>query len=159
MTSTPRHLSHVILACVATVSCSAEPKQTVGIGRDADSFILTLQTGRMKGLCYAPQSILPNGYLSLDGFDTANSWKAVSAGPARVEGLNDILSQQRVKIDADTLTLSIPKDSVVKRPFDLQFVAFPCDAPQTATAGMGKVQIVSITADLPPFAGDGSKPN
>jgi len=156
MTETARRLRNVFLACLATASCSGEPTRVVEIGRNADSFKLTLQTSGIKGLCYAPQSVVPNGSLSLDGFDRPNSWKVVSTVPARVDGLRDILSAPRAKIGADTLTLSVPKDAVLKRPFDLQVVAFPCDAPQTVNAGMGIVQIVSITADLPPFAKGGT---
>lgn len=140
-----------ILAAVLAASCSVDADQTVRIGEDGNRFTLKLRSAQIEGLCYAPQSIQPNGYLELDALDQANSWKMVLADPVRVEGLDAILSAQRVRIGTDGVTLPVPKGDVIKRPFDLQFVAFPCDAP--TKTGMGKIWIVSITADLPPVDG------
>jgi hypothetical protein len=148
------YLSHAaIVACVMLGSCAGRPDDTVRIVEEAGRYTLTLDSRPIAGLCYAPDSVQPNGYLSLDGFDRGNSWKTVAVEAARVDGLDRILSTRREKIGSGPFTLSVEKDAVVKRPFDLQFVAFPCHLSRNATPGARGVQLVSITADLPPFTG------
>lgn len=149
-----RYLASVTaIACAMLGSCAGRTDDTVRIGEKPDRYTLTLDSRSIEGLCYAPDSVQPNGYLSLDGFDRGNSWKTVALEATRVDGLDRILSARRKKIGSGPFALSVPKDAVVKRPFDLQFVAFPCDLPRHATPGTSGVQLVSITADLPPFTG------
>ncbi|WP_146150949.1 hypothetical protein [Allosphingosinicella deserti] len=102
----------------------------------------------LEGLCYAPQSIMFNGHLSLDGFDGVDRWVLEPADPTQVEGLDDILSAGRVKIGSGNMVLSVPRDAVVKRTFHVQFVAFSCGAGRVSN-GVGKVHIGSVAADLP----------
>jgi hypothetical protein len=128
-----------------------EPDQAIQIDRHADSYSLKLHISQIEGLCYSPASIQLNGYLSLDGIDDVNGWAVVRTDPTKVEGLDSILSSKRAKIDSRGIELLVPKDVVIKRPFNVQVIAYPCDAPTVSKVGAGEVRIVSVAADLPPF--------
>jgi hypothetical protein len=132
-------------------ACSTEPDRSVRIDRNADSYALRFRIDRFDGHCYAPQSIVFNGYLSLEEIKGVDRWVAMPADPGQIEELGGILSSKRVKIGRSDIILSVPKDAVVKRPFNVQFVVFPCDAPRAPKGKTGAMHIVSIAADLPPF--------
>lgn len=63
-----------IVALSIAASCSNGSDRTIRIVRKADSFALKFHIRALEGLCYAPQSIMFNGHLSLDGFDGVDRW-------------------------------------------------------------------------------------
>lgn len=139
-----------ILSWLMVGACSNASDRAIRIDRHADSYTLKFRVRPLEGLCYAPESIAPNGYLSLEGFDGPDRWVLAQAAPTQIEGLREILSRKRVKIVPRGMEVSVPIDAVVKRPFHLQFVAFPCQSPAVWKSGSRNIYIVSVTADLLP---------
>ena len=136
------------LAGLVAASCSSGADQEVQIYDRPDGFELRLRIKAVQGLCHAPaESRLTNGNLVLQGFDHPNDVKVVRAPPSRIEGLSKILSLERAR--TDDMRVLITRGAVMYRPFHHQLVAFPCDAPRTATPKIDGLRIVNVSVDLP----------
>lgn len=141
------------LISLITASCSHKPDHSVTVESHASSFSLILHIRELVGQCYAPGAIRYNGMLEFSSFPGMNRWMLTQTAQSAVEDVNDLdrmLSAKRVEIGS-TVELTVRRDSISKRPSDIQFVAFPCDAPTKAKTWKGKIFIVAVRADLPTF--------
>lgn len=137
-------------------SCRAAPDTRVQATRHADGYSVIFHTGRLEGQCYAPGAIRYDGALDLSGFVAVDHWRVVQNEPVPLAEMNRVLSARRERI-GDTATLAVPRDSILVRPFYVDFPVFPCDAPARAQAWRAVPLTVLVAADLPPFYPPGSR--
>ncbi|QNA85118.1 hypothetical protein G4G27_14785 [Sphingomonas sp. So64.6b] len=130
-------------------SCFPSEQGSVSVAERRDSFLVTVNSTHINGLCYSPESILTNGYLIVDGVNAKHPVHIKKVSAKDVEGLNDISSKPRSGILGYSINVEIPKDSVMQNNFYFQVVLFDCSLSTVPSTNIKPILILSAVVNLP----------
>lgn len=115
-----------LLPAASLTGCSPSAEKGEPGGQAHADLSVVIRSPQLQGLCYAPASFRANGALKIDDLP-ASGTHIEKVTPDKIEELDRILSERHARVFESTVTLPVPRDSVLHDPFYLQLILFDCD--------------------------------
>jgi hypothetical protein len=141
----------VIAVLILGVS-PARASQISAIPRGPD-YLVTIKSDEFTGLCYSPQSFVPNGNFVIDGLPKRDLviFKRLAPHAAERDDLHRILSEKRLKISRSSIQLNVPRQNVISTPFYIQLLLFACNTDVHRRGKQPKLFALNAVINLKPY--------
>lgn len=139
-------VAFISLSALSLAACSPSTENGDLVGHAKDDWAVVIRSPQLQGLCYVPASFRANGNLQIDDLP-AGLTHVEKVTADKIDELDRILSRPHTRVIDDSVTLPVPRDSVLYDPFYLQLVLFDCD--RRSSGSHTALYILSAATSLP----------